>query len=478
MRITKFVYIRNYNRPFLTVPMPNFIQQIGAKLTSLVRGERSRTTNIWGMSTTAVYPTADSTTAVEKGFNSNAAVYSIVKKAAKKFGAIPRYVESASTQKADDAEALPGPLADLLNRPNPNEGQDAFFSKLYAFYKVCGEVFIWLNRGNTDVLIDDNLSQIDDLAHSKKPVLEMYVLPSNQMVIIPDPNDPFGITGYQLSNRPDIKFRTTDIIHWKDICLNWDLASRPQTRGMSPLIPGNKILETNNSATDATVQMNHNGGSKGALLNDMAGTPTQATAVADVLDNKVNNINHKGAVISLQGKWTYTNMGLSSVDMDLLKGKQLSMQELCFLMGMPYEFFDSQVTYANKQEAQKGWVINEIIPDCKQFDGELNRVLLIAFGLQGTGIICSDFDDLPELQEDKKTQIEWLMKGPFTVNEVREAVGYDKSTEDGADEVLIPSGVGKLADLGGDGGQAIMDQLMGSKTSLNGKPKVSANANG
>ena len=60
---------------------------------------------VWTTGTTEVYPTIDSTTAIEKGFNGNAAVYSIVKKDAKKFGSIPRYVERAD----ESEEELEGP---------------------------------------------------------------------------------------------------------------------------------------------------------------------------------------------------------------------------------------------------------------------------------------------------------------------------------------------------------------------------------
>lgn len=456
--------------------MANPISYIRSKISALAsRGRNIPVTNMWGMSTIAVYPTVNVDTAIQQGFKTNTAVYSIIKRASKKFGSIPRYVESKKTaeKKAEDADRIEGKLADLLYRPNPMQGQDAFFSLLYAFYKVTGEGFIWLNRGDTGVIIDDEVLALDDKEHEKKPVLEMYVLPSNRVTIIPDPVDPFGIIGYQLTDRPDIKFRKVDIIHWKDINLDWDLSSRPQLRGYSPLVAGLKTLEQNNSATDGAVRMYQNSGAKGALLNELSGTPTQQTQVTDVLDNKINNIEHKGAVVALQGKWTYENFGLTSVDMELLEGKKLSMQELCFLMGMPYEFFDSQVTYANKSEAQKGWVINEIMPDCKQLDGEMNRMLLKSFGLESIGVICSDFDDLAELQEDRKTQIEWLMKGPFTINEIREAVGYDDSTEDGADEIIIPSGYSKLSDLTGDGGGDIMTQV--NKLI---KPSNGANANG
>lgn len=195
--------------------------------------------------------------------------------------------------------------------------------------------------------------------------------------------------------------------------------------------------------------------------------PVKESQLKKVFETKINNADVKGAVTALEGDWTGIDLGMTSVDMELLKGKQLSMQELCFLFGMPYEFFDSQVTYANKQEAQKGWVINEIIPDAKQLDGEMSRVLLKSFGMGETATICSDFDDLPELQEDKKTQIEWLMKGPFTPNEIREATGYEESAEELANKIFIPTGFAPMEDLSGDGGDEILTSLYNANGGTN-----------
>ncbi len=416
--------------------------------------------------TTEVYPKIDQTKAITQGFNSNTAVYSIIKKDAKKFGTIKREVE-VEVESEDDSNPEPeytGPLSDLIKRPNPEQGQDAFFTLVRAFYKTCGEAFVWLNRGNTDSLVNDKLVPLSDEAHAKKPVLEMYVLPSNKMIVVPDPDNIYGVYGYILESGIRIPIRKVDIIHWKDVNLDFDVVTRNQLRGFSPLQAGYKTLEANNSATDVTVRMNQNSGVKGVMTNKSLAqmNAVQETQQRKIFDEKINNIDVKGAVSALQGDWSYHNLGLTSVDLDVLKGKDYSMKELCFLLGMPFELFDAQTTFNNKEMAQKGWVINEIMPDCKQFDNELNRVLLPAFGLEGKVEICSDFDELPELQEDKKAQIEWLMKGPFSPNEIREAVGYEPSDAEGADEIFIPSGFMPLSDLTGDGGQQIMQDLYGA----------------
>lgn len=457
--------------------MPNLFQQAKTAIVNFFSRQPQSLSRLFVATTTEVYPDPGAQTGIDRGFKSNAAFYSIVKRAAKKFGAIPRYVEPIGQEGKSESEVIKGPLMDLLNRPNPLEGQDAFYSKIYGYFKTVGEGMIWLNRGDTDTLVDDVLTPIDDEAHSRKPVLEMYNLPSQRVVLIPDPEDINGILGWQLLDNPSIKFRKVDIIQWKDLSLDWDLTTRSHMRGFPAASPGNKILETNNSATNATVRMNQNGGAKVALAEKTLGSTrnaVQQSQLEKVFETKINNNDVKGAVAGLQGDWSVLELGLSSIDMDLLKGKQLSMQELCFLMGMPYEFFDSQVTYANKQEAQKGWIINEIMPDCKQLDGEMSRVLCKAFGLENTATICSDFDDLPELQEDKKSQIEWLMKGPFTVDEIREATGYEPIGGEDGDKVIIPSGFQFLDDLSGDGGEEMIRQLANGKMLMNGVKKPAA----
>ncbi len=440
-------------------------------LTKLFGGGRvpkdTANTSIWATGTKAVYPNFNSNYPVQRAFSNNAAVYSIVKKDSKKFGSIPRYVEKKSQEQKSEEDRLEGPLTELLNRPNKYEGQDAFFTKVRAYYKVCGESYIWLNRGDTDAIVGDDFMPLDDEAHSKKPILEMYVLPAQDIVVIPDDDNVYGIIGYSLQSRPDIKFREVDVIQWKDINLAWDAFSRPQVRGMSPFQPGRKIVTANESATDMTVAMNQNGGAKVLLSNEIGGqNPQQQSQVQKVLDEKINNIDAKGAVAAFQGKWSAHQLGLSSIDMDILKGKEFSMQEICFMLGMPYELFDSQTTFANKEMAQKGWVLNEIQPDCKQLDGELNRFLPKAFGLEGIAVICSDFDALPELQIDKKAQVEWLSKAPLSANEQREALGYEESDEEGADKIII--GDKTLEDItAGDGG----DQIMQSLYNANGQVK-------
>ena len=191
--------------------MPNLLQQVGSVVQSFFQRQRTSLVKIFTAGTTEVYPDLNATNAINRGFNYNTAVYSIIKKDAKKFGSLERYVEAKSNEDKSESEELPGALTNLLNRPNNYQGQDAFLTLVRAFYKTCGEAFIWLNRGDTDMVVDDEFIQLDDEAHSKKPVLEMFVLPSNQMIIVPDPDNIYGVLGYILESNVRVPIRKVSV---------------------------------------------------------------------------------------------------------------------------------------------------------------------------------------------------------------------------------------------------------------------------
>lgn len=428
------------------------------------RSQSSLISRIGGLE---VYNEINSNKAVEKGFLSNTAVHSIVMRDAVKFGSIPRYVydKSKATEKAFiESNILENKLSALLNRPNESQGQDAFFTEVRAWFKTCGEAFIWLNRGS---LTDD----MDDEAASTKPVLEMYVLPANHMIVIPDPENLFGAIGYKLDNGGrGIPFRKSDVIHWKTPSMRFDAVSRNHLRGFSALSAGYKSLQQNEDATNALVRMYQNDGAKGILSNETMDkmTPIQESQMKTVINAKINNNDQKGAVAALQGKWKYDSLGGSSIDMQLLEGKNMSWQELCFLLETPYELFDGKTAFNNKQEAKKAWVSDTIIPACKQLDGELNRPLLKAFGLEGKGFIGSDFSELPEMQDDLQKMVTALSAAWWvTPNQKLAMMNEEGRPEPEFNEPWIPTGITPLSQIGGDeeAMRSIQDQL--NKMGLN-----------
>lgn len=439
---------------------------IGRPLSSNVRA--------FSVSTPEVYSVIDSEKAITEGFNSNAAVYSIVSKDIKKFASLPRYLYDATRSEQKAVMAAPkwaqeikarelfkgtNKLQALLNRPNPYQGQDAFFSTVRAYYKICGEAFIWLNRGDIEKyrLPDGSL---DDITINKLPVLEMVPLPSDKMTLIPDPTNLWGVQAYILEVGERVMIRKDDVIHWKTTNLEFDAASRTHLRGMPPLRPGSKTMEENNSMAKAAMRQAQNNGAAGVLYNETLDkmTPTQQSELKRVVDAKINNNDISGAVAAMQGKWGYLDLGRSAKDMMLIEGQKFSWQELCFLFGVPVELFDPGTTFANKEMAQVGWVINEIMPDCKQLDDELNRVLIKAFGLSGNVYIGTDYTQLPEVQKEfvniaKALQELWCI----SPDDVREFLNYEKLGGDFS-EPWVPSDRTPISQMN-DGGDEILNQI-------------------
>lgn len=399
-------------------------------------GSRRSQTFLFGTGTREVMPDINAATAITEGFDSNDAVYSITMKDARKFASIPRYLfDVRKLNKAYSAEAkLTNELSKLLDRPNPNEGRSQFLKHLRAGYKITGEYFIWLNRGDTEGLTDAQ--------RELKPVLQMYALPPQYVNIIPDPEDVFNYVGIVLKiNGLGMPIRKVDIIHGKDTMLDFDGGTRVHLRGMPPLRPGASTLQQNNDATNASVRMFQNDGAKAVIYNETfdAMTPTQQTQIQSVIDRKINNNDIKGAVATLQGKWGLLDLSKGSTDLDLLSGKRQSWQDLCAVLDVPYLLFDPSATYANLESAKKNWINDSILPACQEFDDELNRRLLRAFGLEGKAIIISDASELPEMQQNMKETAEWVskMKNNLTKNEIRDLIGFEARPEPEFDEVWI-----------------------------------------
>jgi HK97 family phage portal protein len=349
------------------------------------------------------------------------------------------YVNAVKYRKKayDDQEIIEdGYLSKLIKRPNPNQGQDQFFENA-IIERMLGESDIWLNRGMTG-----------------GDVLEMFVLPSQYVSLIPDPDDLFGVLGYTLdANGRRLGLAKEDVVQWKSINPEFDAYTRTHLRGLSPLKAAYKTYLMDLEANKAGVAMYANGGAKGVLMPGLVGTShanytnEQATTIKDTVNRTINSSEVRGAVGVFQSRWDYINFGLSATDMDLLNSMKLTREQLCQVFGVPAVLFSTDsMADNNYQNAQRDLVTNLIVPLLSTLRDELNRVL--AYG-EGTYI---DFDvtALPELQRDFEKQVKALKDADFlSYDEKRIAIGYEP--KGGVyDSAYVNSGLVKLEDLGID----------------------------
>jgi HK97 family phage portal protein len=441
--------------------------------------------NVSGGRLLPVYADPKAVNFINNGYCGNASIYTIVSKKARKFAHIRRGVykvedqksfksfrnslkDGFSTQqlinrtlelrtKAYGEEEVDNELSVLIENPNPWQGQDQFFELIDVFYETLGEAFIWCNRGDIDPMMDDD-------AVALLPVLEMYVLPPQFIEILPDPDDVWGISGYIFEVGGERRtLRKCDVIHWRRPNPLFDGISRTHLRGLSPLKAGNKVLQQDDDATDATVAMYQNGGAKGVAFDKTmkALTPAQHTQLDDVFERKINNKAVKAAVARVQGDWGYLNIGMSSVDMELLEGQEKAFVKLCNLLDCPPAMFLVDQTYENAIQSIRNWINNSLIPNACSLRDEMNRVLLPAFDLKGKGVFIDiDPSDLPELQADLQKMVTWLKDAWWiTPNKKLEFMGEEASKSDLFDEEWIPTGLTPVSQMGGDGSEEILAKL-------------------
>jgi HK97 family phage portal protein len=406
-------------------------------------------------------PTYWNWTQHSKAYSENDTVYSVVKKIATKCANVPifSYKKTKDVQKykaisngrqtqnsvrrffiertkALDEVDTDSRLAKLLQSPNPSQGSDAFFEGLFSFRIYRGEAFIWLNRGGS----------------IGGEVLEMYIIPPDNMVLVPDPDDLYGVKEWIFDvNGAPIPIPKEDIIHWKSFNPVFDAVTREHLRGFDPMKPLKRRVQQDNDSMDSAVAMFQNGGAKGVLFNEdyVNLSVDQETQMRGVIDRKINNKDLKAAVAALQGKWGYLDIGKDSVDMDLIKSQDMTLSRIANALGADADLFLSGSTFSNKEWAQKNLVLQAVMPLCSSLRDELNRKLVPSF--KGQFFCDFDFSLIPELQDDiTKMATVWngmFDRGMLNGNEYRELAGFEKSTEPLHEQYLITGNYSLIEDV-------------------------------
>jgi HK97 family phage portal protein len=137
-------------------------------------------------------------------------------------------------------------------------------------------------------------------------------------------------------------------------------------------------------------------------------------------------VDNKGKVAVLQTPWDYLNFGLSSIDMELVKTMQMSLQQWCRVFGLPAVIFDTDTSsYNNYHNAMRDLVTNTIVPMCCSLRDELNKWLVPRYGSEY--YIDFDITALPEMQQDMERMVRSLRDANWlTMDEKRVAMNYSE----------------------------------------------------
>lgn len=366
------------------------------------------------------------------GFGKNAIVYKCVSILGRSMASVPWQLMSGSGKTAVEVEDDQHPLLMLLRRPNPTQGGASFFEAVLAYYLLHGNAFV------------EGVSANDSGAP-----LELWCHRPDRMKIIPDAVVGNMVGQFEYSYSGGKKLWRMDpirgigpVLHWKTFNPVDDWYGQPVMKAAAA------VVDQHNSASEWNQSMLRNaavppGGFKyapeGALGAKL--TEQQRKQLEKDMEEKMQGPLNARRPLMLDGGLEWQEMGLSPVDMDWLEGRKAAAIDICAVFGVPPQVYgvpDAQ-TFANYEQARLAMYEESIIPLHDSLCDELNHWLVPSFGDKLT--LRADWDQVDALQP-KRTMVwtrvqtsDWL-----TINEKREATGYDVLDDDMADQVLVDAG--------------------------------------
>lgn len=409
---------------------------------------------------TLVWNPENDDTYIDKGYRYNATIYSIINLITKSATNIPfqiyevqksndlkRYkaltsgefnsntvLQAKMLQKKALVELEGTELHELLDRPNPAQGYNAWIQEIIAFGKLTGNRYIYGIGPDTGAL--------------SSKYKELYVLPSQKVEInsggIMEP-----VKEYTLSYNGTYRIAAEEVCHIKDINLYYD-GTGSHLYGMSPLKAGLRVMDANNQALTTGVKYLQNQTARGILMSEEGDlNEVQAKQLKDKFRQQYQGSDNAGDVIITPKKLSWVNFGLNASDLSLIEQYNATIKDLCNIYNVPVQLLNNtdSTTYNNMKEAKKALYQNAVIPELNKIRDELNRWLAPQYG--DKIYIDFDYSAIPELQEEmdkvvgQMSQAWWI-----TPNEKRAAMSYGMDDDnDNLNDYYVPA---NLLPIGGD----------------------------
>lgn len=393
---------------------------------------------------------------VDKGYQYNSDVYAIVNLITRKAATAPpvlyRIVDDRAFQKykaftsnvvkpQDIAEANnlrkkalveveeTHPIIQTLHNPNDFQSYYEFMDNYLGFKLITGNSYVYGVGPSTG----PNAGKFKQL----------YVLPAHLVRILSDGRyNP--VAGYTLTTKYDSQDLPADkVMHSK--YWNPDYSTEgSHLYGQSPLKAANRVLQQSNDSLTASVKLFQNTGAVGILYDnsDDGMSPEQALELQRKWQTENSGPNNAGKVIVTSAKIGWQQLGLSAVDLAIIDSQKMNLRQLCNVYRVNSALMNDpdNKTYNNMYEARKALISDAILPELIAARADLNKWLVAPYNKSEGDKLFLDFDldVFPELQEDKKEQIQYLERAWWlTPNQKLEEMGYGRSEDPNMDKVYV-----------------------------------------
>lgn len=384
--------------------------------------------------------------ALLKRYRTNAVVRRCVKLIAESAAAIAP-VAKIGGQEDKRAQAV----ADWIKRPNPQQGRVGFIENLAGYFTLHGNGFV-------------------EFVPGMGRYAEFYALRPDLMTITVGADGFPAKFGYRPTQgfakywQADIQAGKTNILHIKDFSPDDDLWGRGALQSCQ------RELDAYENAWDMAVSLLKNGAMPSGALKyapRVVGEGPEPTLTNDQFQRLKQQLNDqssmakKGKPMLLEGGLDWVSFSMSMVDAQAEEIRNGAARGIALAFGVPPMLLGipGDNTYANYSEANRAFYRQTVIPlGQKLWDGiaiwwsqladkQMLRDLTLEIDTDAVYALAEEISEKWRRLDESKD---------LTVNEKREAKGYDKRPEPEADQIYMDSfnqplgAIARTADAGAE----------------------------
>ena len=386
---------------------------------------------------------------LEKGYQANSFVYSIIQAQARKTAAVPYFIKKVeSEQKAKsfqreikrsniadpqikrflkDLEAkafVPGDdnLDFPLEKPNVSQSWSEFLAMYKTYMKISGNAFIYMVSPEDGANADTPIA----MYLLPSPLIDIVVKEGADLLIDENPVDSYML----IEGAQYIPFESKDVVHIKYPNPEFNL-NGSHLYGQSPLRAAAKSLESSNEAMNNNIKTMKNSGAFGLISGkNEAITTDQAASIKERLSEMDTSNSRLSNIAGVSQSIDFTRLSLSTKDLMPFDFLHFDKKQIAACLNWLTLDSDASDFGGTLKELKKENIVGDILPDLNLFEQAFNNEILPRFKNKGyeNTMLVFDASTLPEMQADMATLTTWLstalLDGTINRNEYRDALNY------------------------------------------------------
>jgi phage portal protein BeeE len=161
----------------------------------------------------------------------------------------------------------------------------------------------------------------------------------------------------------------------------------------------------------------------------------------DDLETRFNAKKNVNKTLALRIPVEVHQLGNAPIDLSILETHKEAVTALCFVYKVPVDLYYGQAKYENAKEAKKTIYEQNAIPLANEFAEDLITFLMRKDRTLAGWRLAVNTDRIDVLKEKSTDVLNNLNLAYCSLNERREAIGYERIEEEYADKPIIPMGM-------------------------------------